>query len=62
MLARLRGEGDDDAAAPASRPTSQDVPARPPLPSADPVDRQFDGYSVVDDEGDEDAWGLTGRD
>ena len=30
--------------------------------SSDPVDAQFDGYPVVDAEGDEDAWGLTGRD
>jgi S-DNA-T family DNA segregation ATPase FtsK/SpoIIIE len=30
--------------------------------SSDPVDAQFDGYPVVEAEGDEDAWGLTGRD
>jgi S-DNA-T family DNA segregation ATPase FtsK/SpoIIIE len=30
--------------------------------SGDPVDAQFDGYPVVEAEGDEDAWGLTGRD
>ena len=29
--------------------------------SSDPVDAQFDGYPVVDAEGDEDAWGMTGR-
>ena len=29
---------------------------------ADPVDAQFDGYPVVESDGDEDAWGLTGRD
>ena len=34
----------------------------PPTPRAIPVDAQFDGYPVSSDEGDEDAWGLTGRD
>ncbi len=34
----------------------------PPAPSSDPVDAQFDGYPVVEADGDEDAWGLTGRD
>jgi S-DNA-T family DNA segregation ATPase FtsK/SpoIIIE len=33
-----------------------------PSASSDPVDAQYDGYPVVDAEGDEDAWGLTGRD
>ncbi len=37
-----------------------DVPAAPA--AADPVDAQFDGYPVVEAHGDEDAWGLTGRD
>ncbi len=27
----------------------------------DPVDEQFSGLEIVDDESDEDAWGLTGR-
>ncbi|HWM15002.1 MAG TPA: DNA translocase FtsK 4TM domain-containing protein [Microbacterium sp.] len=30
--------------------------------SGDPIDAQFDGYPVVESEGGEDAWGLTGRD
>lgn len=54
VLARLRGE---------------DVPAAPVAPAADPyagdpVERQFDGYEVIDadDDGGEDAWSLTGRD
>ncbi|WP_292827614.1 DNA translocase FtsK [Microbacterium sp.] len=34
----------------------------PTAASSDPVDAQFDGYPVVDAEGEEDAWGLTGRD
>ncbi len=50
VLARLRGEDVPDASAPASDPYG-----------ADAVDAQFDGYPVVESEGDEDAWGLTGR-
>ena len=52
VLARLRG---DEPPAPAPS-------AEPPQPYAgDPVERQFDGHPVVEDDGDEDAWGLTGR-
>jgi len=29
--------------------------------ASDPVDAQFEGYPVVESDGDEDAWGLTGR-
>jgi S-DNA-T family DNA segregation ATPase FtsK/SpoIIIE len=35
-----------------------DAPAR----TADPVDAQFEGLLEVEAEGDDDAWGLTGRD
>ncbi|BDZ38557.1 hypothetical protein GCM10025863_11710 [Microbacterium suwonense] len=67
VLARLRG---DDAPAPtaaSAAPSADGVPA----PAAghdphqhDPVEQQFQGYPVVEseDDGDEDAWGLTGRD
>ena len=42
-----------------ARMRGEDVPDE----AADPVDAQFDGYPVVEtDDGDEDAWGLTGRD
>ncbi|WP_214465978.1 DNA translocase FtsK [Microbacterium flavescens] len=51
VLARLRGQ-DVPAAAPAAPADSY---------GADAVDAQFDGYPVVEGEGDEDAWGLTGR-
>ncbi|GAA3899993.1 FtsK/SpoIIIE family DNA translocase [Microbacterium invictum] len=50
VLARLRGED----------PPAEPVDGYGP----DPVESQFEGYEVVngDDEGGEDAWGLTGRD
>ena len=69
VLARLRG---DDA--PSSSSHAAATPAAPsaPAPSApapaahayeeDPIEAQFRDVPVVDDEGDEDAWGLTGRD
>lgn len=41
-----------------ARLRGEDVPAGEP----DPVEAQFEGYPVVESEGDEDAWGLTGRD
>ena len=28
----------------------------------DAVESQYEGYPVVESDGDEDAWGLTGRD
>ncbi|WP_439594065.1 DNA translocase FtsK [Microbacterium sp.] len=40
-----------------ARLRGEDVPT-----DSDPVDAQFDGLPVVESEGDEDAWGLTGRD
>ncbi|WP_137846226.1 DNA translocase FtsK [Microbacterium sp. 2FI] len=52
ILARLRG---DDV------PGEGGGAASDPY-GADAVDAQFHGYPVVEAEGDEDAWGLTGRD
>jgi S-DNA-T family DNA segregation ATPase FtsK/SpoIIIE len=48
VLARLRGEDAPDAASDRY--------------GADAVEEQYDGYPVVEGDGDEDAWGLTGRD
>ncbi|UWF78354.1 MULTISPECIES: FtsK/SpoIIIE family DNA translocase [Microbacterium] len=56
VLARLRGE---DAPAPAPAAAA---PAAPRGAESDPVEAQFQGLPVVEEEGDEDAWGLTGRD
>ena len=59
VMAKLRGE--DTAPAPAPAP----APATPAAAGygRDPIEAQFDGVPVADDgEGDEDAWGLTGRD
>ncbi len=59
VLARLRG--DDGPAAPAA----PSAPAAAPAAHAyeeDPIEAQYRDLPVVEDEGDEDAWGLTGRD
>jgi len=42
-----------------ARLRGDDSPASGP---SDPVEAQFEGYPVVESDGDEDAWGLTGRD
>jgi len=55
VLAKLRGE---DTPAPAAAA----APAAPAGRAHDPIEAQFEGLPVVEAEGDEDAWGLTGRD
>ncbi|WP_435744298.1 DNA translocase FtsK [Microbacterium sp. PMB16] len=57
VMAKLRG--DDTPAAQPAPPAMQSASA----PShQDPVEAQFSNLPVVEAEGDEDAWGLTGRD
>ncbi|MEZ3159803.1 DNA translocase FtsK 4TM domain-containing protein [Microbacterium sp. BWT-B31] len=54
VLGRLRG--DEVPAAVEAAPNAADDPY-----GADAADSQFDGYPIVETDGDEDAWGLTGR-
>ena len=76
VLARLRGD-DVPSAAPAVPAVAPPGPAAPPAPAAgyeadarygsdavaESLAAQYDGLPVVEAEGgDEDAWGLTGRD
>ena len=56
VMAKLRGE--DAPPAPGAAPAA---PAAA-VASADPIEAQFEGLPVVEAEGDDDAWGLTGRD
>ena len=58
-LAAIRGGG----AAPGTSQAAGGNARQPAHSSLDPVDAQFGGYPTVDaEEGDEDAWNLTGRD
>ena len=59
VMAKLRGE--DVPAAPSAAPAAP-APAPTAAMASDPLDAQFEGLPVVEAEGDEDAWGLTGRD
>ncbi|XYX74059.1 DNA translocase FtsK [Clavibacter nebraskensis] len=64
VLATLRGETPAPAAAPAA--AAAPAPAGEPddanrYPS-DPLHKDLDAYEQVEAEGDDDAWGLTGRD
>ncbi len=59
VLARLRGEDVPMPAAAAVAAPDEGVDDRY---GTDAIEKQFEGYPVEEDEGDEDAWSLTGRD
>ncbi|OIH97322.1 DNA translocase FtsK [Curtobacterium sp. MCBA15_001] len=65
VLAKLRGEEPPAPAAPAPVAAPASAPVSAPDDgdrySADPVGDMTRGYDQVEDEPDEDAWGLTGR-
>nr|WP_201469553.1 DNA translocase FtsK [Microbacterium hydrocarbonoxydans] len=58
VMAKLRG---DDAPAAPAPPSASAAPAVGTV-AHDPVESQYEGLPVVEAEGDDDAWGLTGRD
>jgi len=62
VLARLRGEEPAAKQAPPAAAAPAAAPVATAASSPDLVEAQFDGLEVVEDSGDEDAWGLTGRD
>ncbi|MGO1770959.1 MAG: DNA translocase FtsK 4TM domain-containing protein, partial [Microbacterium sp.] len=59
VLARLKGE--EPPAPPAEETPAAPAAAEPDRYAEDPVEAQFTGYRTEDDDGDEDAWQLTGR-
>ncbi|WP_086514425.1 FtsK/SpoIIIE family DNA translocase [Clavibacter michiganensis] len=63
VLATLRGEtpAASAPAAPAAAPPVVDADEADRYPS-DPLHKDLDAYEQVEAEGDDDAWGLTGRD
>ena len=64
VLAKLRGDTPSAPAAAPAAPAPAPAPAEHDLYAQDPVEQQFRDLPVVEseDDGDEDAWGLTGRD